>query len=705
MKCFFLILGSIGLAAAQPYSCSTTSATTIVRVESLTERIGDIVLNCTGVPSSTISVNLSVQLNATVTNRISSGNIITGTILTIDNGAGPQAVTVQPLLLSPSNLVWNGVPLTYSAQGALAIRIADIRVNANGAGLNQEIIATLGSSGSILITQSQLVVAVPETSLYAGFSSTLICAQSGSPLPGAPFGFASLIQEGTAFGSTRVTEGFSGAFSPKSAAANLNADTGTRFIVRYTGFPQAAQLFVPNAVAGSDAVQPTAGGDFGLPASGGSYAPSTGGSLLLSLVSGADSTGAGGSLVYTPGAVGSGTVTFDAVTQLPIVNGSAYAVYEVVDSNQFRVESAQFPTFLGLAPNAVTTAVQTGESVTYAPVSTVFTASTNAPIPRFVAIQPQSDCSIVGDCGAAYYPQLSVSSNPLQFTIPAGAPNQVQGLPVLNSGSGVLYWSASVNYTSTNGGGWLTISPTSGMNRGSIEVYANPGNLPVGTYQATITISAGSAGQQIVPVTLAITQATAPGPTITSVVNAASFAQAPVVAGSLATIMGSALTGSAVSASFNGVPATVLFSNATQINLLVPQALASLTSAQLSVTVAGRTSLPVTVPVAQFEPGIFSGAVLNQDSTVNLSTNGAAGGSIIYFYATGLSGSGTITARIGTTEITNLYYAGPAPGYPGVQQINLAIPAGLGGMTTELYACGTSAGTEVCSVPVPLTLK
>jgi uncharacterized protein (TIGR03437 family) len=390
---------------------------------------------------------------------------------------------------------------------------------------------------------------------------------------------------------------------------------------------------------------------------------------------------------------------------LPIVNGSAYAVYEVVDSNQFRVESAQFPTFLGLAPNAVTTAVQTGESVTYAPVSTVFTASTNAPIPRFVAIQPQSDCSIVGDCGAAYYPQLSVSSNPLQFTIPAGAPNQVQGLPVLNSGSGVLYWSASVNYTSTNGGGWLTISPTSGMNRGSIEVYANPGNLPVGTYQATITISAGSAGQQIVPVTLAITQATAPGPTITSVVNAASFAQAPVVAGSLATIMGSALTGSAVSASFNGVPATVLFSNATQINLLVPQALASLTSAQLSVTVAGRTSLPVTVPVAQFEPGIFSGAVLNQDSTVNLSTNGAAGGSIIYFYATGLSGSGTITARIGTTEITNLYYAGPAPGYPGVQQINLAIPAGLGGMTTELYACGTSAGTEVCSVPVPLTLK
>ena len=186
MKCFFLILASIGLVAAQPYSCSTTSATTIVRVESFTERIGDIVLNCTGVPSSTISVNLSVQLNAGITNRISSGNTITGTILTVDNGSGPQAVTVQPLLSTPSSLAWNGVPLTFSAQGALAIRIADIRVNANGAGLNQEIIATLGSSGSILITQSQLVVGVAETSLYAGFSSNLICAQYGSPLPPNP---------------------------------------------------------------------------------------------------------------------------------------------------------------------------------------------------------------------------------------------------------------------------------------------------------------------------------------------------------------------------------------------------------------------------------------------------------------------------------------------------------------------------------------
>ena len=118
-----------------------------------------------------------------------------------------------------------------------------------------------------------------------------------------------------------------------------------------------------------------------------------------------------------------------------------------------------------------------------------------------------------------------------------------------------------------------------------------------------------------------------------------------------------------------------------------------------------RSAAPVTVQVAPFEPGIFAGAVLNQDSTVNGMGNPAAAGSVIYFYATGLSGSGPITARIGSMELTNLYYAGPAPGFPGVQQINLVLPPGVSGVTTALYACGTSVGVEVCSVGYPLTVK
>jgi uncharacterized protein (TIGR03437 family) len=705
MKFCCLILGAIGLVAAQPTVCSTTSAPLLVRAEGLTERVGDILFTCTGAPSLTLSINLSVQLNTGITNRLSSGNVVTGTVLTADNGSGPQAVVAQPILLSQNNLIWNGVLLTFSSQGTLTIKIADVRANAAGIGSGGLIVAILSmSSGSLLITQSSLEVAAVELSLYNGFSGKLICAQSGSMLASTS-SFRDLILGGTVFTTTRITEGFAGAFPPKSAPPSLNADSGTRFIVKYSNFPQAARLFVPNVVVGSDAVQPTAGGDFGLAASGGAYTPSANGSLLLALVPGADSSGAGGSPVFTPGAAG--TVTFDAVAELQIVNGAAYAVYEVVDSNPFSLESAQFPTFLGLAPNVVTTSVQTGESVSYAPASGVMAASTTSPIPRFVAPVPPNDCGIVGDCGANYFPQLTVNPASLQYSLPAGGLNQTQYVPVNNAGGGVLNWTASVSYT--NGSGWLVLpNGSSGMNSGTVRVDATAVNLGVGIYGATLTIDAGTAGRRLVAITLVVTPTMAPGPQITAVENAASFAQTPVVPGSLATIMGSGFGGKNVSVTFDGLPSTILFSNATQINLLVPSGLgASLLGATsvLVVTVDGVKSALTLVQVAPFAPGIFAGAVLNQDSTVNSVSNGAMAGSVIYFYATGLSGSGTITVRVGSAELTNLYYAGPAPGYPGVQQINVLLPAGVQGMTTSLYACGTSAVGEVCSVPYPLTVK
>ena len=703
MKYLLFSLVSIGVVAAQPNVCSTTSAPLILRAEGLTERIGDILYTCSGPASSQLTVNLSVQLNTGITNRLSSGNTVTGPVLTVDNGSGPQAVTVQPTLLTQNNLIWNGVPMTYSAQGALTIKIAGVRANATGLAVGSQVVAQLSmSSGSLLITQSSLVVGATEVGLYAGSTGQLICAQNGSPLPGS-IGFANLVLGGTSFTSTRITEGFAGAFSPRTAAENLSADSGTRFIVRYSGFPQAARLFVPNAVAGSDAVQQTAGGDFGAPTSGGAYAPSANGSLVLALVAGADSNGAGGSPVFTPGAIGSGTVTFDSVTELQISGGAAYAVYEVVDSNAFTLETAQFPTFLGLALNSVTTSVQTSEAISFAPASAVTAASTSAPIPRFVASTPPSDCGIIGDCGATYFPQLTVNTPSLQYTLTAGALNQTQYVPVNNSGGGILYWTAAVSYT--NGSGWLAIQPASGTNNGTVRLDATAVNLGVGTYNATLTIDGGSAGRRLVPISLTVAAAVPAGPQITMVENAASFAAVPVVPGSLTTIMGSGLSGKNVSVTFNGLPATISYDSATQVNLLVPTGLSGLTSAQVVIAVDGALSAPMTVQVAPFQPGIFAGAVLNQDSTVNGMSNPAAAGSVIYFYATGLSGLGTITARIGSTELTNLYYAGPAPGFPGVQQINLVLPAGVSGVTAALYACGTSAGGEVCSVGYPLTVK
>ena len=175
--------------------------------------------------------------------------------------------------------------------------------------------------------------------------------------------------------------------------------------------------------------------------------------------------------------------------------------------------------------------------------------------------------------------------------------------------------------------------------------------------------------------------------------------------------MGSNFAASGVSATFNNLAGTVIFSNSTQINLLVPAALAGQTAAQLVVTVNGVSSAPTTVTVAPFEPAIFTGGIVNQDGSVNSASNGAAPGSVIAMWGTGMSGtgmsgSGTITANIGGQNIATPYYAGPAPGIPGVQQINLVVPTSLAPGTTQVYVCGTiPGGSPVCSIPAPLTVN
>jgi len=718
---------SSGLVFAQNPFCTTSAVPPIVRAEGFTERVGDIRMSCTGAPNATLTGNFTFILSATVTNRLSNGNTLTGIVFTVDSGSGPQPVLVQPLMVNPNSLVFDGVPVAFSPQGTANLAIAGIRVNATQVVVQTPITASIAINAAELpITTSPLVVGTPERGFYTGSTDTLICAQNGSRLPdadpntnpntnGNPITFTSLLQAGTAFASTRITEGFASAFGPKSAPAYFNADSGQRIIVQYSGFPNDAQLFIPDVVAGSDAIQATAGGDFEVPASGGAYAPSAYGSLLLARVAGANSNGAGGSPVYTPGPPGSGTVTFDTVTQIPIVNGTAIAVYEVVDANSSAVETAQFPTFLGLLPDGSRMPSQTSESVFFAPLSTIAGASATEPIPRFTAIAPLPDCTIIGDC-AFVQGILSVGTTPLQFTEPSGGVTGQLYFTIQNTGGGMMGWTAAVNYLS--GSGWLALDSAQGVNNTSVRVYANPANLAPATYQASIVVNAGAAGTASVPVTFVVTPAattvTVPvptakaGPAVTNVLNAASFAPVPVVPGSLTTVMGTAFTGKNVSATFNAIPATIFFSNDTQINLLVPADLGSVASSQLVVTVDGSSSTAAAVQVAPFEPAIFPNALLNQDGTLNSAANAAHIGSVVYFFATGLSGTGQISVHIGNQEIDALYYAGPAPGLPGVQQVNLVIPTSLAPGTANLYVCGSSNSSNaatVCSVPVPVTLQ
>ena len=119
-------------------------------------------------------------------------------------------------------------------------------------------------------------------------------------------------------------------------------------MARYSGFPPGARLFVPDYIAGSNATQPTAGGDLGYTPSGGKY---TGGSgaLLLALVRLTDANGAGGYLAG-PAPPSGVMATLDSASEVPLPNGSGVVVYEVVESNSAQQESAQFPAFIVYTP-------------------------------------------------------------------------------------------------------------------------------------------------------------------------------------------------------------------------------------------------------------------------------------------------------------------------------------------------------------------
>jgi uncharacterized protein (TIGR03437 family) len=314
----------------------------------------------------------------------------------------------------------------------------------------------------------------------------------------------------------------------------------------------------------------------------------------------------------------------------------------------------------------------------------------------------------VGDCNASYFPRLFVVESSLSFTAPAGGQTQTEDVIIQNPSGGVLQWTASLKYT--NGSGWLNISPASGQNNSGIRVDAIPGTLAAGTYNATLTIDAGPlAGTSNVPITLVITPVTPPAvepPVVEAIVNAATFAAGAVAPGSIATLAGTELSGQTVTVTFDDLPAQILFDGAMQINLIVPAALGAETSAQVVATVDGTASAPFTVSLTPFAPGIFSGGVLNQDYSVNSSKQPAALGSIIQIFATGLSGSGVITAKIGNQTVAQPYYGGPAPGLAGVQQVNLIVPSDLTGSTVNVSVCGgPSAAQVVCSPPLPVAIS
>ena len=152
---------------------------------------------------------------------------------------------------------------------------------------------------------------------------------------------------------------------------------------------------------------------------------------------------------------------------------------------------------------------------------------------------------------------------------------------------------------------------------------------------------------------------------------------------------------------FDGQPAPLLAVTGQQLNLVVPFGVAGKSSTQIQVENGGVWSNPVTVPVAQAHPGLFTidgsgihqAAALNQDGSLNSASQPAARGSIVVLYATGAGTANralqdgqlipdasvhptlTVSVDIGGAN-ADVLFSGMAPQMvAGVLQLNVRIPA------------------------------
>lgn len=673
-------------------NCTVTAVPAPVRSEGLTERLGDIVLTCTGPPNATPQGVLTVSLNTLLTGgpeRI---------VVTQSNSAPTLGVTQ----VASNQISIPGSALGVGPGGTSTLRIANLRADAT---IGSNVTALLGFSpgGVVSFSGTQtLQIGVPQRGLLATTNAGIVAAQIGSPLP-ETITFTELLRAGTTVSSTRISEGFLSAFDRPAGT-----DAPARILLRFSGYPSDARLFVPDVIAGSNAAVPTAVGDFGGMVSGGQYVP---GSNTLALVRmlGTDGNGAGGYRTQSTVPVSGGTI--DSVTEILLANGSGIAVYEFFDSNAQTLESAQIPVFLGLPRSQTPRNVSLALQVSFGPLGQPTGPGANVPFPRFLATAPESDCNQFRDCGK-YLPKLGAPPVNTQFRLTQGVGADQRSIALSNLGGGLLPFTVTVAYE--NGADWILVDPTAGTQPVLIRMIVRAlANMPPGTYRATVTIDAGPAGVARYPVTLEIIAGATspppptgpPAPRVTAVQNGASFQTGPVARGEIVTLRGENLAGASVT--FDGRPARILFTNADQINLQVPRDLAGPT-AQLVVTAGGVASAPTTVPVAAAAPGIFTPGIANQDGTVNGPANPASAGSWISIFGTGLltpEGTGAIDAKLHDLVLTSPPYAGPAPNLDGLQQVNLQLPEYYPTMTTEVQLCTTVTGSRACSAPVRVYIR
>lgn len=460
---------NVGSAQTGPLQCTANVAVPPqLRAEGMTELIGDIVLTCTGGSALTAgnaipTANITVSLGTNVTSRLLGGGPASEALLLIDEpgsslggagtllpqtlcssaafgagagGCGPLtapavggtvATNVFQGVVSGNQVIFNGIPVLPPATSGQArvYRITNVRGNVAGLGGGglagtTQLLASISISGStsLPVQNPVLIAGFIQAGLSTGVNNFGGIAQCGGG--NSPSSLASASN-----GGVRFTENFGTAFKTRVAAtataggqvstaiqnipgtiynsesgfitsavpgAGL-ADYGTRLKAVFNNVPAGVRLFVTTTnIINANTLATPAG---------------TSNSSFAALVVNETSPDANGTapLASSTTSVNTGATL---LAEIPVVNGTATAVWEVINTNPSAQETFIFGMYQQFTANPGANSPPPGQAtvnLSFAPTPTAAfsaaagsAASATLPIPRFADLSTAANVFNIALC-------------------------------------------------------------------------------------------------------------------------------------------------------------------------------------------------------------------------------------------------------------------------------------------------------------------
>jgi uncharacterized protein (TIGR03437 family) len=295
----------------------------------------------------------------------------------------------------------------------------------------------------------------------------------------------------------------------------------------------------------------------------------------------------------------------------------------------------------------------------------------------------------------------SLAVSPATISLTSAAPSQSLAITATKP------WTVAV-FPANRTTSWLSASVRSGSGNGQIVLKASPAGFEPGIYRANVVIESDLSTPQYVniPVTFVLGGSTS-GTAISGVVNSASY-DTVVSPGTTVAIFGTQLANATataplvspyayslggVSATVNGIPAAILFTSATQVNVQAPYEVAA-GPGVIGINNNGQVA-GFALNISPAAPGIFvdptsgnaSGAasvVAGAYATVYLTGSGEVTPALKSAYAvpTGTAAASLpkpvlpLTVTVGGVQAF-VQFAGTIPGALSVTQVNFLVPASI----------------------------